>query len=225
MARHYDSDDDLQDRGSEDREISLGTGTVLGIFFALAVVCALFFGLGYSMGRKSAPSAAVPPAGSETAAGLVANSGGSKPFSGNPAPAMTGLTPSAAPARAERETEAPARRPSAREEIAPSGEEGAEAPTPQRGPSAAVPAAATKSPAAAGPSAARETFVQVAAVTHKEDAELLLGALKRRGYQGAIRQAPEDKLLHVQIGPFATKKDAEAWKQRLTADGYNPILK
>lgn len=71
----------------------------------------------------------------------------------------------------------------------------------------------------------KETYVQVAAVTHREDAELLLGALRRRGYQGAIRQAGDDKLLHVQLGPFPTKKEAEALKQRLTADGYNPILK
>ncbi len=60
--RDRDLDDYNYDRHNqtEDREISLGTGTILGIFFALAVVCAVFFGFGYAMGRKSA--AATPAA-------------------------------------------------------------------------------------------------------------------------------------------------------------------
>jgi hypothetical protein len=35
-----------------DREISLGMPTILGIFFAIALVCACFFGFGYSLGTK-----------------------------------------------------------------------------------------------------------------------------------------------------------------------------
>src|SRR5215469_17326514 len=38
-----------------DTEITLGTGKLLGIFFTAAVVCALFFGLGFNLGRASAP--------------------------------------------------------------------------------------------------------------------------------------------------------------------------
>jgi cell division septation protein DedD len=49
--------------------------------------------------------------------------------------------------------------------------------------------------------------------------------LKKRGYTVTIRQEPQDKLLHVQVGPFANKKDAEAMRQRLLADGYNAIVK
>jgi len=29
----------------------------------------------------------------------------------------------------------------------------------------------------------------------------------------------------VQVGPFATKKEADAMRQRLQADGYNAIVK
>ncbi len=54
---HTDHDLDLQDTAEQDREISLGTTTILGIFFALALICAVFFGFGYSMGRRSAQSA------------------------------------------------------------------------------------------------------------------------------------------------------------------------
>jgi cell division septation protein DedD len=67
--------------------------------------------------------------------------------------------------------------------------------------------------------------VQVAAVSHQEDADVLMTALKKRGYTVTIRQEPQDKLLHVQVGPFANKKDAEAMRQRLLADGYNAIVK
>ncbi len=50
---------------SEDTEITLGTGKLLVLFFGLVGVCALFFALGYSLGRKSEPaittaSAAIP---------------------------------------------------------------------------------------------------------------------------------------------------------------------
>jgi cell division septation protein DedD len=67
--------------------------------------------------------------------------------------------------------------------------------------------------------------VQVAAVSHQEDADILLNALKRRGYSVAVHHEPQDKLLHVQIGPLPTRKDADAMRQRLLADGYNAIVK
>ena len=36
---------------AHDTEITLGTGRLLGLFFGLVVVCAVFFGLGYTLGR------------------------------------------------------------------------------------------------------------------------------------------------------------------------------
>src|SRR5271165_780123 len=40
---------------SQDTEITLGTGKLLLLFFGLVGICALFFALGYSLGRKSEP--------------------------------------------------------------------------------------------------------------------------------------------------------------------------
>ena len=48
--------------GGAEREISLGAPAILGIFFALALLCACFFGFGYTMGRKSAQTANVDTA-------------------------------------------------------------------------------------------------------------------------------------------------------------------
>ena len=70
MNRPYDDDEDGQpgrgysrDPGRSDlghgadREISLGAPAILGIFFALVLLSAVFFGFGYTMGRKSAQAA------------------------------------------------------------------------------------------------------------------------------------------------------------------------
>ena len=38
----------------QDQEITLGTGRLLGLFFGLVVICALFFSLGFSLGKRSA---------------------------------------------------------------------------------------------------------------------------------------------------------------------------
>ncbi len=41
----------------------------------------------------------------------------------------------------------------------------------------------------------------------------------------AERTQTQDKLIHIQVGPFATKADAEAMRERLIVDGYNAIVK
>jgi len=67
-------------------------------------------------------------------------------------------------------------------------------------------------------------MVQIAAVTHPEDADVLVGALRKRGYAVSARRDPTDGLLHVQIGPFASRSDAYAMRQKLLNDGYNAIV-
>lgn len=68
-------------------------------------------------------------------------------------------------------------------------------------------------------------MVQIAAVSNPADADVLVGALRKRGYSVTIRNQPGDTLLHVQVGPFAARADAIAMKQKLLGDGYNAILK
>ena len=54
MNDPLDHDDPSLSRG--DRELTLGTGTILGIFFGLVVLCGACFGGGYLMGHKAQPS-------------------------------------------------------------------------------------------------------------------------------------------------------------------------
>lgn len=69
--------------------------------------------------------------------------------------------------------------------------------------------------------------VQIAAISpaHKDDADLLANALHSKGYDVAERTETQDKLIRIQVGPFATKADAEAMRERLIVDGYNAIVK
>ena len=68
-------------------------------------------------------------------------------------------------------------------------------------------------------------MVQVAAISSPADADVLVGALKKRGYSVVVRREPNDALMHVQIGPFSNRADANAMRQKLAGDGYNAVLK
>lgn len=67
-------------------------------------------------------------------------------------------------------------------------------------------------------------WVQIAAVSHVEDAEVLTNALRRRGYTVTPRREPTDNLIHVRIGPFVTQDEAASWRMKLLNDGYNAII-
>ena len=74
------------------------------------------------------------------------------------------------------------------------------------------------------PTTGNSFMVQIAAVSSQDVADIL-ASLQKKGYSVSVRHEPQDKLLHVQIGPFATRKEAEAMQQRVLADGFNAIVK
>lgn len=249
--------EDLRDDMTpQDREFTLSTGTVLALFLGLALVCAVFFGFGYSMGRKSAAAtvaSADATTTSETAEATAAGSASvAKPPAGSPAiQAIPGYLSQSQADAANRKPSTQAYKPIPAtnatsvtvpiESTAPvvkpkkpvPNPDGqiVEAPisTPNR-PSvlaSTAPASSAASGLAAGTATAAggPAYVQIAAVSHQEDADVLLSALKRRGYSVFARSSENDKLIHVQVGPFANKKDAEVMRQKLLGDGYNAILK
>lgn len=230
MKTRYIDDEEL-DQEPRDREISLGATTILGIFFLLALVCAVFFGFGYSIGKKSTVAV-----GSTTTDAVEASSikttGAAKPSPGvapaetattsaDDVPDMTSQTTSQPEqvAVVSAPPPAPTKKSASTKPVAPP-------PAPASSKAAApVPAPIPASHSAASGPAGAPALVQIAAVSHQEDADTLLNALKRRGYNVSVRHEPQDKLLHVQIGPLPTRKDADAMRQRLLADGYNAIVK
>ena len=192
----------------QDTEITIGTGRMLALFFGLVVICAVFFAIGFSLGKKAATagSANVAATSTETPAAVVRPSAAKNT---QPAPAAgdltfyktvgektadTGLTP--------QDSQPPA-------SAAPSGEP----PKPETG--ATPPITANGS-----------YFVQVAAVSRQEDADALVEALKKKQYPAfTANNSAADKFYHVQVGPYVDIKEAEAMRARLIGDGYNPIVK
>jgi DedD protein len=201
---------------SQDTEITLGTGKLLVLFFGLVAICALFFAIGYSLGRKSesaittASAAPVPQISSNTA----------KASSGSPA-----IQPMTFYKAVEQKDASP--------ELTPPPDQKNDTTAPANtgtGPNAGTTAAGAQP---AGPTTADPAtmlpgssyFVQVAAVSKEEDAQALVDALKKKDYPAFVAPATGDKLFRVQLGPFSEVKDAEAMRTKLIGDGYSPILK
>ena len=192
---------------SQDTEITLGTGKLLVLFFGLVGICALFFALGYSLGRKAEPAGPVASAMPQVSSNTNKASGAAsanqqmtfyKSVEGKDANPQ--LTP---PADTKTDTSGT---------------------TAANGGSAAPPASNGVDPATAMPTSGY--FVQVAAVSKQEDADALVDALKKKEYPAFVASAAaNDKLFRVQLGPFPDIKDAEATRSKLVADGYSPILK
>ena len=197
----------------QDTEITLGTGKLLGIFFALAIVCGLFFTMGYMLGKNTNAGGHTEivgsvPSGSSTAV---------KPAAGNKTPQTSAQTcPPDNPGCAATSATA-------------NSTDSSTTSTPDNSaPSAGKPADPSYSQStSADPkaSAAGSFIVQVAAVSKQEDAELLKTALQKKQYPVFIANSVGDPLYHVQVGPFTDRKDAEAMKTKLAADGYMAIVK
>ena len=180
---------------TQDVEISLGTGRLLGLFFALVVVCGIFFGLGYTLGRSLGPTA--------MAAEAAANTAKSKATSDAPAEAAN------APPANDLTFYKTVEQKDANPQLTPPSN----------------PAPATLVPAAETPHASAYV-VQVAAVSKKEDAEALVGALRKKNYPVFLAaNGSSDALFRVQVGPFNDFKEADAMRGRLAGDGYSPIVK
>jgi DedD protein len=209
----------------QDTEITLGTAKLLGLFFGLVIVCAVFFALGYTLGRKTDAGLAAPSA----AAPLQTASNGAKPASSAPPQPATPMTfykaveqkdanPQLTPASSDTNSSAAAGQPASSPAASSSG---TSSPATQTQPS---PTANPPDPMAVLP--AVDYFVQVAAVTKQEDADSLVDALKKKQYPAFVAtNSTADKYFRVQVGPFTDIKDAEAMRTRLINDGYNPIVK
>jgi DedD protein len=81
---------------ADDTEITLGTGKMLALFFGLVILCAVFFGMGFSMGRNSVrsapellPSPSAPSGARPSASAKPASAAPESKPTGQPQPAPT----------------------------------------------------------------------------------------------------------------------------------------
>lgn len=180
-----------------DTELTLGWGTLIGIALCLVVLCGLCFWQGYSMGHRSLRDST--PAGQQP---------------GSKTATPSAPKPSASPQGGYK--------PRASIDNQPLPDQSGAAPAYGSAPllgggtvqAAVKPALPDKSPAPI-------LMVQVAAVSHKEDADVLVGALRKRGYAVTSHRDPADNMIHVQVGPFVSRNDANAMRMKLLNDGYN----
>jgi cell division septation protein DedD len=191
------------------------------ILFALCAACFVF---GYTEGRRSfteSASVAAPPApGAPVFAQPAALA--SKPSAGQSGaqaqqPASMADQPDSS---ASDSTPVPA--PVA--VSVPTGSNGSAASAGPGQVASAASAAGTGSSVQPALTQASGIMVQIAAVSHPEDADVLVGALRKRGYAVSAHRDPADGLLHVQVGPFTNRNDAAAMRQKLLNDGYNAIV-
>jgi cell division septation protein DedD len=222
MRSFYEEEAERGER--REKEFTLTSTTLLAIFFGMVLLCGLFFAIGFAVGRygpndspTAGPQAAAQPA--STAASSRPKPSASAQNAPEPQRAVVNLQP-AAPSAASA-----AANPHDHEPVAASGNYPSQ---PMVKP--AFPAQAYSIQPAPGfrvqPSVAPalSLMVQVAAVSHQEDAEVLVSALRKRGYAVSVRRQPSDSLLHVQIGPFTNHNDAYIMRQKLLSDGYNAIV-
>jgi DedD protein len=228
---------------SQDTEITLGVGKLLGLFFLLAAICGVFFSIGYSLGRSSGREQAASEqtqmnASADTATAAASAANEDKPAAGvlkteqappsdEPAPptpenkltfykAVQQDSTDTPPAEAHREAALERKSESASEKPGPAVVEA----------KAAKPTANVISHTSpvTGPGT---IVVQIAALSREDDAVSLAGALRKKDYNVFVVNNPvnNDKFYHVQVGPFSTMAEAQAMKAKLVAEGYNPIIK
>jgi DedD protein len=197
-----------------DTEITLSTGKLLGIFFALAIVCGVFFTMGYLLGKSTSAGGRT-----EIVASVPTGSAASKPSASNKTPeATTQSCPPGSPNCSPASADAGGKNPDQQSSSQSSGQQASGGKMPDQSSSQS---AGTDVKNGAGGS----FMVQVAAVSKQEDADILVTALRKKQYPVFIANSAGDPLFHVQVGPFSEKKDAEAMRTRLAGDGYNAIVK
>ena len=214
----------------DDRELTLSSTTLLVIFFGLVLVCGLFFGLGYTLGHRSSTSAAERESGTTPVSETPAPISAAASFDSKPKPspsAPTAVVADPAPVSSTDDTQAASTSSDTPSQPQPQTvklalEEAKPVAPVQAAKVSAQPAA---TPASVSTGSASGIMVQIAAVSNPADANVLIGALQKHGYTVAARRQPTDTLIHVQIGPFPTRADAVAMRQKLLGDGYNAIIK
>ncbi len=207
----------------EQSEKGLSAGVLAVVFLIWAAVSAVFFSLGFIVGHNEetraepvtervAPPSAVPPL--VNPASQAASSSGQK---ATPPPAGPENTAKADAERVSAPQPAPKpARPSAQARE-----------TPVR--NAAAPQERATETASSGNPVRTGLAVQVDALRAKQDAEALVRILKARRYP-VFLVTPEyanskDNLYRVQVGPFATREEAEKARDKLAQEGFKPFIR
>ena len=189
-------------------ELVLGNRQLLSGFFIVVILFAVFFVMGYIVGRNSTPA-------TQLAANRDQNSGA--------APSNTRPQPASGTAPAPQNPSAAAAEP-------PKDDAGSTAPASEPQPTtqaAHPPAAKTEPPVPAAPAAVEpapgETYLQVTAVK-QEVAETVAKTLKDKGFPAVLSPGPSGRT-RVLVGPYADLAKLGQAKAELERLGFSPFVK
>lgn len=195
---------------SDEYELVLGNRQLLSGFFIVVILFAVFFAMGYIVGRNSAPAAPVSAASSPNSAMHSA-----------PKPETVTVLPPAKPS-AEPAAEPPAANPDA----APRPTTHAATANPEN----AAPARSTTPagaavrtpPAPVAQSGAQHMYLQVAAV-RQPDAEVVIDTLRKKGFPAVLGDTPDGVRYRVLVGPFSDAATLGKAKADLENTGFHPF--
>src|SRR6266403_2408302 len=180
----------------QDTEITLGTGRMLAIFFTFVLVCAFFFSIGFSLGRRTTIAGVgtlgIPHPGTPA---TVVRPSAAKNDAPQPTPQSGDF--SFYKAVGEKNADAALAPKDSKTLAAAATTPTSTAVTPPAATSTAEPSKAATDAATAAASSAGY-YVQVAAVSRQEDAESLVEALKKKQYPAfATNNSSADKFYHI----------------------------
>jgi len=186
-------------------ELVLGNRQLLSAFFIVVILFALFFTMGYIVGRNSAPAsmAAAPPAATTA----------------NARPPATGVTP---PPATPPESEPASESPKPAETAAPADDRPlvptthSVTPTPEK-------AAPRDTPAPVEPRPG-QAFLQVVAVAQPQ-AGVVVETLKGKGFPARLMPGPNSTIFRVVVGPYADAAALGKAKADLENAGFHPIMR
>jgi cell division septation protein DedD len=199
MQEVFDDEELEPAEHQQDSELTLSPMMVAGLFFGLILLCGLCFGLGYSVGNHG----------------------------GHQSPATVAQSPLPASASTGKPSASIQTQPAPEPAVDPSGL--ASETNPATTPQTAIPAPGssntpTAQPALVDSSQTPQFMVQIAVLSNSEDASVLTSALHKRGYAVTTSSSPTDNLIHVRVGPFASRSEASQWRLKLLNDGYNAVV-
>ncbi len=213
-------------RGSRGDRV-LESRHLIGLFAGVVILCAVFFTLGYVMGRshyassvqafgpergvvsavdrqelpreRAQPKEDTPPPAGEW--DFYANQSNNKLE--KPAPAQKAAEPEKSVVASNRNPEVPA-----------------------FAPSVTTPRASTRPVRMTVPKMSANTvLLQVAAVTHQSDALAMADALQRKKFPSFVVAPSGDPYYRVQVGPYSDERAAENARAALDRAGFKAIIK
>lgn len=177
-------------------EMVLGNKQLLSVFFIVVILMAVFFTMGYVLGRDAASQVtyAGPPVATPVPATQAQSSG------------FPDARPAASPAEAEAKTGTQPQQ---------------QLPTTEPAKPAPPPPQAAKAPSGPAPG---QVFLQATA-GKRADAELVASVLRKKGFRVVLAPGPTEDVFRVLVGPFTDDPTQRKARTELETAGFKPFTR